>query len=266
VDPHRLEHRETEVRGAPVRWRVAGQGPPLVLIHGLSGSSRWWSGVLPTLAGRYACHLLDVPRFGAALRPDETADWLADWMDAAGLGNARLVGHSMGGAAAARLAARRPERVEALVLVSPVGMPSGRRAAGYVLPLLSALRMARPRFLATLGLDAVRAGPGAVARGGLYAARADVREEAQAIRAPTLLVWGDHDPLVPAALADAWVQAVPSARLVVLRGAGHVPMVERPEQFAAALCEFLDQPGDLAGRVPVGGVRRPADDVQTPGR
>jgi pimeloyl-ACP methyl ester carboxylesterase len=235
-----------------------------VLVHGLSGSSGWWEAVLPRLAERYACHLLDVPRFGTALRPDETAEWLAAWMEAAGIEPARLVGHSIGGAAAARLAALRPELVDALVLVSPVGMPSGRRVTGYALPLLAALRMTTPAFLARLTVDALRAGPAAIARGGLYAARADVREQARMIRAPTLLVWGDRDPLVPFALADAWREALPSARLVVIRGAGHVPMVERPQQSVEALREFLDKPGDLVGGVPMRRVRRTGDDVEPP--
>jgi len=254
------------VRGSPTRWRVAGAGPPLVLLHGLAASSHWWSAVLPRLAERYACHLLDMPRFGAALHPDETAEWVGAWMDAAGLERVRLVGHSIGGATAARLSALHPELVEALALVSPVGMPSGRRLTGYALPLLAAVRMATPGFLVRLSVDALRAGPAAIVRGGLYAARADVREQACAIRAPTLLVWGDRDPLVPFALADEWRRALPSARLVVLSGVGHVPMVERPQPVVEALREFLDQPGDLAGGRPMSGVRRPADDLEPPGR
>jgi pimeloyl-ACP methyl ester carboxylesterase len=262
----RIETREVRVGGSRVRWHVTGEGPPLVLVHGLSASSRWWSTVLPPLSERYACHLLDVPRFGAALRPDETAEWIGAWVDAAGLGRVRLAGHSIGGAAVARLGALRPELVEALILISPVGMPSGRRVTGYVLPLLGALRMTTPRFVATLSVDALRAGPAAILRGGLYAARADVREQARAIRAPTLLVWGDRDPLVPFVLADEWRGALPSARLVVLHGVGHVPMVERPRELAEELREFLDQPGDLGGVRPVGGVRRSPHDDEPPGR
>jgi len=262
----RIETREARVGGSITRWRVAGNGPPLVLVHGLSASSRWWSAVLPPLTEGYSCHLVDVPRFGAALRPDETAEWLGTWMDAAGLRRVRLAGHSMGAAAAARFAALRPELVEALVLVSPVGMPSKRRVTGYVLPLLDALRMTTPRFLATLCVDALRAGPGAIVRGGLYAARADLRDQARAIRAPTLLVWGDRDPVAPFSLADEWRRALPSAQLVVLRGVGHVPMVERPRELSEVLREFLDEPGNLVGGRPMSGVRRAPDDDEPPRR
>ncbi|HET7045403.1 MAG TPA: alpha/beta fold hydrolase [Gaiellaceae bacterium] len=240
--------RTATVRGREVRWRVEGAGEPLVLVHGLSGSGRWWEAVLPPLVARHACHLLDVPRFGAALHPDGVAGWLGDWADAAGLRRFLLAGHSLGGAAAARLAAARPELVEALVLVAAAGMPSGRRLAGYALPLAAALRTSSPAFLRRLTADALRTGPDALLRGALYAARADVREEARAIRAPTLLVWGDRDPLVPPALAQEWLRAIPHARLVTLAGAGHVPMVERPAELAAELLSFLDEPGDRVGR------------------
>ena len=258
------EVRETSVGGKSVRWRTTGTGPPLVLVHGLAASSHWWDAVLPSLAESYDCHLLDVPRFGSALRPDETAEWIGQWMDAAALEHVRIVGHSVGGAAAARLAALRPELVDALVLVSPVGIPSGRRLPGYVLPLVATLRTTRPRFLTRLAIDASRNGPIALLRGGLYAARADLREEARAIHAPTLLVWGDRDTVVPFAVAVEWQRAIPRARLVVLRGAGHVPMVERPAPFVDALREFLDEPGDFTRGHPVRSVRRTRDDCQLP--
>ena len=220
--------------------------------------------MLPSLAKSYECHLLDVPRFGAALRPDEIAEWVGQWIEAAALEHVRLVGHSVGGAAVARLAALRPELVDALVLVSAVGMPPGRRLTGYVLPLLATLRTTSPRFLTRLAVDAYRNGPSALLRGGLYAARADVREEARAIQAPTLLVWGDRDTIVPFAVAVEWQRAIPRARLVVLPGAGHVPMVERPVAFIDALREFLDEPGDLIRGDPVRNMRGARDDSQLP--
>jgi pimeloyl-ACP methyl ester carboxylesterase len=245
---------------------VVGEGEPLVLVHGLSGSRRWWDAVLPALSARYACHLLDVPRFGTAFRPEQTAAWLGEYADEAGLRGIRLVGHSLGGAAAARLAALRPELVRALVLVSAAGMPSGRRPGGFALPLVAALRTTTPSFLARLTADALRTGPDALVRGWLYAARVDVREQARAISAPTLLVWGDRDTLVPSALADEWRRAIPQARLVVLEGVGHVPMVEQPDAFAQALLDFLDEPGDVVRRGPVGRVGSAGDDREPPAR
>jgi len=156
--------------------------------------------------------------------------------------------------------------VDALVLVAPVGMPTGRRPAGYALPLLTAVATSRPRFARRLGADVLRAGPASLLRGALYAVRADVRERARDVHVPTLLVWGERDPLVPAELAGEWQRAIPQARLVLIPRTGHVPMVERPQAFAIALQKFLDDPGDVRRRGPVRRVRLGRHHRQTPAR
>jgi pimeloyl-ACP methyl ester carboxylesterase len=235
-----------------------------VLVHGLSASWRWWSAALPFLSRDYTCHLLDLPRFSGTVRPDAAADWLSTWADEAELRKMRLVGHSLGGAVAARLAVVRADLVEALVLVAAVGMPSRRRLAEYAWPLFATLRMTNPLFLGRIAADAVRAAPAALVRGSLYSARADISNEARCIRAPTLLLWGERDTLVPLSLAAEWQRAIPSSRLVVLPGAGHVPMVERPREFAKLLLEFLDEPGNILDGRPMGGVRRAGDDGESP--
>jgi len=264
VRPTKTE--EVVAQGRRVRWRTTGAGPPLVLVHGLSGSARWWASVSPTLAERYETHLLDLPPFGSALQPDRVSEWLAVWADTVGIRRLRLAGHSLGGAAAAGLAAAEPDRVEALALVAPTGIRSGRRLVGYALPLVTALRDAGPAFVATLALDALRGGPESLVRGALYASGADIRERARSIRAPTLLVWGARDPLVPPALAEEWQRAIPHARLVTLAGVGHVPMVERPDELAAVLRDFFDESCDDVGGGPVRGVRSAGDDGETAAR
>jgi pimeloyl-ACP methyl ester carboxylesterase len=238
--------------------QVAGAGAPLLLVHGLSGSWRWWSGVLDALAELREVHVLDV-----SAPPGRAAEALLAWADAAGLDRFGLVGHSLGGAIAARVAAT-SDRVSELVLVAPVGMPTGRSLLGYGLPLATALRTSSPSFLRTLSLDAARWGVPRLLSGALYATRADIREEARAIRAPTLLVWGSRDALVPPALAAAWREAVPHARLVTIAAAGHVPMVDRPAEFASAVRDFLDEPRDDVGSAPVRDVGGAGDDREPP--
>ena len=150
-----LAEREVAVAGARVRYRTAGAGDPVVLVHGLAGSTRWWTPVLPALAARRAVYLVDLPGFGAmrgGLRGGlaGAAAWLGAWMDAVGLERPALVGHSMGAAIALRVAAGRAEQLDRLVLVTPAGLPTGRSLFGYAVPLATALRHSTPRFLAVL--------------------------------------------------------------------------------------------------------------------
>ncbi|HZB95846.1 MAG TPA: alpha/beta fold hydrolase, partial [Herpetosiphonaceae bacterium] len=101
--------REIQVRGLRVRYQVVGSGEPVILVHGLSGSSRWWMRNIPALAPRYQLYLVDLPGFGAMRRHrrhfvlSEAASWLLAWMDAVNLRQAHVVGHSMGGFICARL-------------------------------------------------------------------------------------------------------------------------------------------------------------------
>ncbi len=240
-----LARRTVDVRGQPITYETAGIGEPLVLVHGLSGSTRWWARNAPTLARQYAVYLVNLPGFGAlqwrgaGFVLSEAADWLADWIAAVGVRSCHLVGHSMGGYIAIRLAARHPELVRRLVLVAPAGVPSGRSMIGYGVPLLAAVLAATPSFLPVLALDAVRAGPLTLLRAARDLLAADVCDDLRAIVAPTLLIWGDRDTLVPPSLAPALRKEIPDARLVLLRGAGHVPYYDRPREFNDALLAYL---------------------------
>lgn len=203
----------------------------MLLVHGLSGSSRWWRHVHPRGA---TVRAVDLPR---RLAPADAPAWLADALDEPAV----VVGHSLGGLAAARLAAERPELVEALVLVAPVGVP--RPLPGYARGFLRTVREAPPSLLATVAADALRAGLPSLARGAWFATH---RPFAGAIGAPTLLVWGERDRLVPVELASRWQEAIPQARLEVVPRVGHVPMLEAPSRFAELLQQFLD---DLDNRL-----------------
>ena len=239
-----LTEREIRVGGRPVRHRATGEGPPLVLVHGLGGSTRWWEPVLPALAERHAVHLVDLPGFGAMARRGrrialaETGAWLLAWLDAAGIARPALAGHSMGAAIAVRAAAEAPDRIDRLVLVAPAGLLA-RSLLGYGLPLATALRRAPPRLVSILVRDAVRAGPLTLLRSTLEVVADDARADLRRVTVPTLVVAGERDPIVPAAVCDVVREELPAARLVVLPRAGHVPMFDRPDAFAETLLEFL---------------------------
>ena len=212
-------------------------------VHGLSASSRWWKPVVPALSERFDVRLVDLPRFRflSRVRPADTAAWLARWLDDAEIDRPVLVGHSLGGLICAQLAALEPDRLDSLVLVDPAGMPTGRPLPLEPLALANALAGVRPRFVSLLVADALRWGPDALLRGGLYALGTDVRLHLDSIRVPTLVVWGEHDVLMPRRLAETWRDAIPGAQLAVLPDAGHVPMVESPSAFVDAVLGFLEE-------------------------
>ena len=242
-----LRPETVEVAGMRVRWRSAGEGPPLVLVHGLAGSWRWWRPVLPALAVEHTVHLLDLPGFGRipqvrAFDLDRALDWLAAWARAAALGPADLVGHSLSALLCARLAARHPETVRRLVLVAPAGIP-GRTAARSALPLALELLRSRPRLLALLARDAIRSGPLTIGTAALAIVTADLRADLGRIEAPTLLLMGGRDVLIPAAHGEEVARSLGDARVVVLDAAGHVPMVDAPHAFSRELLAFLRASG-----------------------
>jgi pimeloyl-ACP methyl ester carboxylesterase len=214
---------------------------PIVFVHGLSASSRWWRAVLPLLAERDA-RLVDLPRFGRSFRPAEATAWLAANVEPSS--PVILVGHSLGGLVCANLATERPELVQALVLVAPVGGSAGRSSFGYATGLARTFLAARPSLVLTMAADALRTGPGALLRGSHFVRGASFEGH---LDVPTLLIWGARDHLVPPSAAAEWQRAIPGARLTVIDEAGHVPMVETPSVFAERLLDFLDDVGDGTG-------------------
>ncbi|HET9921607.1 MAG TPA: alpha/beta fold hydrolase [Ktedonobacteraceae bacterium] len=238
-----------------MRYRVMGSGEPVILVHGLSGSILWWTRNIASLAQHYAVYLVDLPGFGTLARRQHfaltgAADWLLEWLQAVGLTRANWIGHSMGGYICIQIAARRPEVVKRLVLVAPAALPVGHRWQNYLLPLVEATRYMQPSFLPILFYDAVRAGPLTLLRATKDLLAKDVREDARSIQAPTLLIWGANDTLVPAALGDILRKEIAGSRLLILKRAGHVVMYDRSQAFNEAVLAFLTEPFDQQRRPP----------------
>lgn len=249
----RLKRRHTMVEGFRFHSVHTGSGPPVVLLHGLAGSYRWWRYTVPALANSFRVHLPDLIGFGgsrlAAGGPPEIprlAELLTLWLDALGLERVHLVGHSMGGQISIHIAARRPERVDRLALVSAAGIPrrlSLPEMARFVAELIPPRAWGRPAFLPTIARDALRAGPAPILSATYHILKDDVRPLLHRIRSPTLIIWGRLDPLTP--LAHGWIlaDAIADARLHVLPDAAHNPMADRPEEFNAVLRSFLQGDG-----------------------
>jgi pimeloyl-ACP methyl ester carboxylesterase len=258
-----VEIRELLVDGSPAAYRVVGAGKTVVLVHGLSGSWRWWEPILEPLAERRRVHLLDLPRLGRRLPAAELTGWLGRWLEAAKLESVDLIGHSLGGLIAAELAAEQPKRVHRLALVAPAGIPCGNTVLSRGVRLLGTLYDVRGRF-PTIARDAMRAGPISLIRGALFASHRDLSVELASIQARTLLIWGEDDRLLPARIAAEWQSVLPGSRLVRLH-CGHVPMWEAPRELVSHLLDFfgdelIDHPGDKIGPAVVHSVRLTGDD------
>jgi pimeloyl-ACP methyl ester carboxylesterase len=267
--PVRVNLQETYVDGRPARYAVAGSGDPLVLVHGLAGSLGWWSDVIPRLAAERRVYAVDLPRPTRRAPAMQVSSWLERWLRVVGVERADIGGHSLGGIAAAELAVRRPELVRRLVLVAPAGIPCGPGVAQRLLPLLGELADLRGRLRLVVG-DAVRLGPVAAARAIAFVSSCDLRGRLPAVEAPTLLVWGDRDRLVPSSIAAEWDRVLPRSRIVYV-SCGHVPMLEAPERVADCILAFLgdhieDDVGDEPRARVVNGVRLVGDDDQTAAR
>lgn len=216
---------------------VTGTGPPVVLLHGLSGSSRWWSRNVDALAEQHLVATVDLGRFGR-LPFEEVIALVARWIERFGE-PVHLFGHSMGGLIAIGVAAERPDLVRSLVLISAVGMPFRLNPLPHVKPLPKP-PYGGPGIARVLVPDFFRTPPISLTFAGTRVLLADIRERMRSIRVPTLLVWGAGDPLVPLRYGEAMQQEIPNARLEVIPRAAHVPMWDAPEEFNAIALSFIE--------------------------
>jgi pimeloyl-ACP methyl ester carboxylesterase len=231
-----------------VHYEVAGEGPAVVLVHGLSGSGRWWAYNVPALAQRYRVYNVDLVGFGRSrgqrLVLREAGSWLAEWLQVTGISQAHLVGHSMGGYIVTEVAASSPETVRRLVLVDALVLPIGQGLARHALDLARAVRYMRPSFLPVLVGDVLRAGPRSLWQATQEVLSADLSSRLKAVQAETLVIWGERDRLLDPALGHRLAELLPKARFVCVEGAGHNPMWDRPQRFNNLLLDFLASESD----------------------
>lgn len=250
-------------------------GMPVLLLHGYGHSWRAFEPLLPHLPRGLRAIAPSQRGHGDAGRPAQgyaPRDFARDavaLLDALGIERALVVGHSMGGQAALRLAIDDPGRVLGVVLVGGFatlgGSPVARRLwndavsrladpvdPGFAEAFLRGM-VARPvpeafsRMVVREGLKL----PARVWRAALRGQMdCDLSPELERVAAPTLLVHGDRDAIVPRATQDALAAAIPPARLEVLGGVGHAPHWEEPERVAAGIARFAQALAGWAGGQP----------------
>jgi pimeloyl-ACP methyl ester carboxylesterase len=264
------------VDGRRISYVDVGDGPTVLLLHGLGHSTHGWRKVIaPIASAGYRVMAVDLPGFGYSDRPGDYSlahyiDFVAHWLDLHCIERAALIGNSMGGAITAAFAGTHPERAAAAVLVDPGGF--GREVSWLL--RLAGLRVVRSamglrvsawqvrRALRLIFADPSRiededvrrileinALPGArqafleIARGsiGLRGVRPDVAlgEVPGRITAATLIIWGDRDRIIPVSHAELAHRAIPHSQVVIFERCGHVPQLEMPERFTDEVLRFF---------------------------
>ena len=273
-----FEERWATVRAARVRYYAAGAGRPVVLVHGLGGAAANWVAVAPALARRRRVLVLDLPGHGgssplpAVPNLNPFADVVATLLHREDAAPAALVGHSLGGVVALRLALRHPDSVEAIVLAGAAGISSATRLAEAALTVSTLVqpgrRLARFRraiaeseflrravfggwgasdaaALAPHVVEAFLAGPllhTDVASAAAALVRDDPRPELAGVRCRCLVLWGARDTQVGIADAFEYARRL-RAELRVIADCGHLLIGERPDACVDAIESFLGNAG-----------------------
>jgi pimeloyl-ACP methyl ester carboxylesterase len=269
-----FEERLAEVRGCRLRYLVGGEGEPLVLVHGLGGAAANWFALAPLLLPGRRVLVAELPGHGgsqplpAAPSLNSFADRLGLVAEREGFFPAAVVGHSLGGAIALRLAIRRPEGVSHLVLAAAAGISSGTSSARYALTITGILKPGRriaphrrlvarssvlkalvfgrwgaadPQALPPEVVEAFLSGP-ARHTDTFSAAKAlmrdDPRPDLDRVGCPSLVLWGARDNQLPIGDAFDYARRL-RARLRVIADCGHLLIGERPDACADAIESFL---------------------------
>jgi pimeloyl-ACP methyl ester carboxylesterase len=273
--------------GNRVAYRDEGTGEVLLLIHGMGGNSNNWNAMIPTLSKKYRVIAPDLLGHGQTDKPrgdyslGAFAVWLRDFLDALGIPQVTVVGHSLGGGIAMQFAHQHRDYCERLILISSGGLGGevdrmlrliSMPGAGFVLQLASSKpvlnarkavstikrtaedlshhweahtalsnRENRQAFLATLRAVVDRRGQAVCALNRLHFNAAK----------PAMIISGDQDPVIPVAHAYAAQEAMPHSRLHIIPGVGHHPHTDRPDTVTSLIDDFIDANGGHTHGAPI---------------
>lgn len=249
------------VFGRAIRYYDIGNGPPLVLVHGIGGDADQWAFTFDALSAGNRVIAFDLLGFGRSDKPaiDYRVEGYVEFLDrllrGIGIGRAAVLGHSFGGWIAAAFALQFPERVDKLVLVDAAGIDAG--AVDVPIDLNVSTRRAMREafefmfhdkaFVSDTLVDLAYAlhlerGDGHAIRSALRTL-AEPREKLDArlgeLRVPTLLLWGEQDALTPVAMAREFHRRIAGSQLELIPECGHLPPLEKAAAFARAVTRFL---------------------------
>jgi pimeloyl-ACP methyl ester carboxylesterase len=254
----------SEIDGVGIHYTDQGSGPPVVLVHGFGGHTFSFRHTIPDLASEYRVVAVDLLGFGYSERA-ESADYsltaqanrVLRLMDRLGIERAAVLGHSMGGEVAMRMAAMEPERVERLVLAASVSgdriptlpptplikpfLPAFARLTSRVMLRRAVAHPAyltpevREGYLAPMRIKGSMDGLYQIIRDG----RQDEKIDFSRITQPVLVLWGEKEKLVPGVALRRIQERLPQAEVVYVEDAGHLLLEEQPDSSNAAIRGFL---------------------------
>jgi pimeloyl-ACP methyl ester carboxylesterase len=261
-----------EVDGLQVHYKATGPegAPALLLLHGFGSSLQAWDDWSVKLEQKYRVIRLDLPGFGltgASTTNDYSEEkdlaTLTHFADKLGLEKFSVMGHSMGGKMAWSLAASQPERVQALVLMAPDGFPETTDIGTkpyevpavmglikYVFPKYLVRKSIEPAFsdadalndaLVNRYFDMLRAPGvrGAILNRSNQTIYTDPVPRLKAIKAPTLLIWGEQDQMIPSTNAQSYANVLSNSTTVIVPKLGHLLQEEQPEKGLTAVMQRL---------------------------
>ena len=262
-----------DVNGLKVHYKETGPqaAPALLLMHGFGSSLQAWDDWSLKLEQKYRVIRLDLPGFGLTgaspandYSEEKDLAILTHFADKLGLEKFSIIGHSMGGKMAWTLAATQPERVQALVLMAPDGFPEAKDIGTkpYEVPaVMGLIKYFLPKYLVRKSIEPAFAEADALsdARVNRYydmlrapGVRAAILERSnqtiytdpvprlKAIKAPTLLIWGEQDQMIPSTNAKSYASVLSNSTTVLVPKLGHLLQEEQPEKGLTAVMQFLD--------------------------
>ncbi len=265
------ESKFIEVDNMQVHYRIEGNGPPLVLLHGMAASLHTWEGWVKELKGDFKVISLDLPAFGLT-GPNPSGDYSIQYyldfvhrfMDKLGIHEFHLAGNSLGGLIAWNYALSYPHQIKKLILIDAAGYTKNQ-AKPFIFKIATTpvlkdvMEMLSPKYLFRMSIKDVYGNDELVTdslvdryynlmlRDGnrkAFVQRTNSGFEFQTeripeIETPTLIQWGEVDKWIPLEHATLFQQAIPNSQLIVYKGVGHVPMEEIPVVTAADARAFL---------------------------
>jgi pimeloyl-ACP methyl ester carboxylesterase len=269
-----------KVRGMNIHYRDQGQGPAIVLLHGMLASLHTWDGWVDKLTKNYRVVRIDMPGFGLTGPAPENFDYEVDTVIALldeiftelKLTKFTLAGNSLGGYNSWNYAIKYPNKIEKLILIDPAGYP--QKVPGPITlltaPILGSISAVfTPKFIFTYFIKQVYGDPKRISqetsdryyevnmregnRGASKKILTVMNKRAKEqnlgdgiatlnkLQIPTMVMWGELDTWVPISLMERWKKDLPNARFVIFNGASHVPMEEIPEQTVTEAITFMEQ-------------------------